>query len=130
MEEFGRSFGRRLQGLAASHNVLVHNSWQGAPLGALMRQQLVPFEDIESSRVELIGPDIVVTAEAARAIGLAIHELATNAIKYGALSVPAGKVNITWAFESEAPSHHLVLKWVEEGGPRVSHPPVMDLAIE
>ncbi len=122
MEEFGHSFGRRLQGLAASHNVLVHNSWQGAPLGTLMRQQLVPFEDIQSSRVELTGPHVVVSAEAAQAIGLAIHELATNAIKYGALSVPAGKVKISWAFESEAPSHHLLLKWVEQGGPRVSPP--------
>jgi two-component sensor histidine kinase len=122
MEEFERRFGRRLQGLAASHDVLVRNSWQGAPLAALMRQQLVPFEDIQSSRVELTGPDIVVTAEATQAIGLAIHELATNAVKYGALSVPAGKVKISWAFVSEAPSRRLLLKWVEEGGPPVVLP--------
>jgi two-component sensor histidine kinase len=121
MEEFEGRFGRRLQGLAASHDVLVRNNWQGAPLADLMRQQLTPFLEIQSSRVELTGPDIVVTAEAAQAIGLAIHELATNATKYGALSVPAGKVKISWALESLA-SHDLLLKWVEQGGPRVVAP--------
>ncbi|WP_050043919.1 HWE histidine kinase domain-containing protein [Bradyrhizobium sp. LTSPM299] len=123
MEEFESRFGRRLQGLAASHDVLIRNSWQGAPLADLMRQQLVPFTDIQSSRVKLAGPDIVVTAEAAQAIGLAIHELSTNAIKYGALSAPAGKVKISWALDSESlGSRELVLKWVEQGGPRVVSP--------
>jgi two-component sensor histidine kinase len=123
MEEFESRFGRRLQGLAASHDVLVRNSWQGAPLADLMRQQLMPFLDIQSSRVELAGPDIVVTAEATQAIGLAIHELATNATKYGALSVPAGKVKISWAFDSESlASRELVLKWVEQGGPLIVPP--------
>jgi two-component sensor histidine kinase len=123
MEEFESRFGQRLQGLAASHDVLVRNSWQGARLADLMRQQLMPFTDIQSSRVELTGSDIVVTAEATQAIGLAIHELATNAIKYGALSVPAGKVKISWAFDSESlASRKLLLKWIEQGGPRVVPP--------
>ena len=79
--------------------------------------------DIQSSRVELTGPDIVVTAEATQAIGLAIHELATNAIKYGSLSVPEGKVKISWAFDSESlASRKLLLRWVEHGGPRVVPP--------
>ena len=123
MEEFESRFGRRLQGLSASHDVLVRNSWQGAPFADLMRQQLVPFMDIQSSRVELTGPDIVVTAEATQAIGLAIHELATNAIKYGALSVPAGKVTLSWAFDSESiETRTLLLKWVEQDGPHVVLP--------
>jgi len=123
MEEFESRFGQRLQGLAASHDVLVRNSWQGAPLADLMRQHLMPFLDIQSSRVEFTGPDLVVTAEATQAIGLAIHELATNAIKYGALSVPSGKVKISWAFDSESfASRALLLKWVEQGGPRVVPP--------
>jgi PAS domain S-box-containing protein len=123
MEDFETRFGQRLQGLAASHDVLVRNSWQGAPLADLMRQQLIPFMDVQSSRVEIAGPDIIVTAEATQAIGLAIHELATNAIKYGALSVPAGKIRISWAFEIEArESPELVLKWVEQGGPPVVPP--------
>jgi PAS domain S-box-containing protein len=120
MEEFESRFGRRLQGLAASHDSLIRNNWQGASLADLVRQQLVPFVDIQGSRVGLVGPDIVVTAEATQAIGLAIHELATNAIKYGALSVPAGKVKIFWSLDSE--SRELLLKWVEQGGPRVVPP--------
>src|SRR6202166_4280003 len=79
--------------------------------------------DVQSSRLELSGPDIVVTAEATQAIGLAIHELATNATKYGALSVPAGKVKISWAFDSDSlASRELVLKWVEQGGPLIVPP--------
>jgi two-component sensor histidine kinase len=123
MEEFEGRFGRRLQGLAASHDVLVDNSWQGAPLAELMRKHLEPFVDVQSSRLELGGPEIVVTAEAAQAIGLAIHELTTNAIKYGALSVPTGKVKVFWAFDGEAnATGQLLLNWVEQGGPPVALP--------
>jgi PAS domain S-box-containing protein len=120
IEDFEQRFGRRLQGLAASHDVLIRNSWQGAPIANLIRHQLVPFVDIQSSRIELVGPDIVVTPEATQAIGLAIHELATNAVKYGALSVPAGKVHICWKFDRN--SRELLLKWVEQGGPIVNPP--------
>ena len=121
MEEFERRFERRLQGLAASHDVLVSKNWQGAPLADLVRQQLVPFAEIEGSRVELAGPDVVVTAEAAQALGLAFHELATNAIKYGALSLPAGKVSVSWALQDAAPGA-LALNWIEQSGPPVSAP--------
>jgi PAS domain S-box-containing protein len=119
MEEFERRFERRLQGLAASHDVLVRENWHGAPLADLVRQQLVPFVEIHSSRFELAGPDVVITAEAAQAIGLAIHELATNAIKYGALSAPAGKVSVSWTLDG---SGALSLSWTEQGGPPVSPP--------
>jgi PAS domain S-box-containing protein len=123
MEEFESRFGQRLQGLAASHDVLVRNSWQGAPVADLMRQHLMPFMDTQGSRIELIGPDVIVTAEATQAIGLAIHELATNAVKYGALSVPSGSVKISWAFDREPfAARELLIKWVEEGGPRVIPP--------
>jgi PAS domain S-box-containing protein len=123
MEEFERRFERRLQGLAASHDVLVSKNWHGAPLADLVRQQLVPFAEIQGSRIELAGPDVVVTAEAAQALGLAIHELATNAIKYGALSVPAGKVSVSWALEGDAAAAAaLLLNWAEEGGPQVTPP--------
>ena len=66
---------------------------------------------------------MVLTAEAAQALGLAIHELATNAIKYGALSLPAGKVSVSWAFDGEAgAARPLLLNWVEQGGPQVAPP--------
>ena len=83
----------------------------------------MPFVDIQSSRLELTGPVIVVTAEAAQAIGLAIHELATNAIKYGALSVPMGKVKVSWVFDSDAAApRQLLLNWIEQNGPPVTPP--------
>jgi PAS domain S-box-containing protein len=123
MEEFERRFERRLQGLAASHDVLVSKNWQGAPLADLVRQQLVAFAEISGSRIELAGPDVVITAEAAQAVGLAIHELATNAIKYGALSGPTGKVSVSWAFVGDASAPRpLLLNWVEQGGPQVTPP--------
>jgi PAS domain S-box-containing protein len=122
-EEFERRFERRLQGLAASHDVLVAANWQGAPLADLVRRQIVPFAEIQSSRVELAGPDVILTAEAAQAIGLAIHELATNAIKYGALSVPAGQVSVSWRFDDTAAAPRpLLLNWIEQDGPQVSPP--------
>jgi PAS domain S-box-containing protein len=123
MEEFESSFERRLQGLAASHDVLISRNWQGAPVADLVRQQLLPFVEIQGSRFELEGPDVVLTAEAAQAIGLAIHELATNAIKYGALSERGGKVRISWMFDGKADAvEHLSLNWIEQGGPPVSPP--------
>ena len=123
MEDFQNRFERRLQGLAASHDVLVSMNWQGAPLAQLVRQQLMPFVEIQGSRFEIAGPDVVVTAEAAQAIGLAIHELATNAIKYGALSEPAGRVSISWGFDGDAGTPPpLLLNWTEQAGPQVSSP--------
>jgi PAS domain S-box-containing protein len=123
LEEFERRFERRLQGLAASHDVLVRENWQGAPLADLVRQQMLPFAGIQSSRLELAGPDVVLTAEAAQALGLALHELATNAIKYGALSAPSGKVRVSWSFDGETGAPRtLLLNWIEQGGPQVTLP--------
>jgi two-component sensor histidine kinase len=83
----------------------------------------MPFVDAKSSRVELLGADIVVRTEAAQAIGLAVHELATNAVKYGALSTPAGKIKISWALSCESlVAGELLLKWVERDGPGVVPP--------
>lgn len=123
LEQFQARFGLRLQGLSASHDVLVNENWRGAPLADLIRQQLAPFDDGEAPRIEIAGPDIVVTVEAAQAIGLAIHELATNAVKYGALSATRGKVQVTWNLDAggaKPPTLHL--SWIEEGGPHVAPP--------
>jgi PAS domain S-box-containing protein len=121
LDEFERRFGQRLQGLAASHDVLVNENWRGAPLAELVREQLLPFVEAQSARVKLEGPPVVLTAQAAQAIGLAIHELATNAIKYGALSVAAGKVRVSWMADADAPSQ-VRLTWAEQGGPPVHAP--------
>lgn len=123
IDEFRERFGRRLQGLSASHDVLVQQNWLGAPLIELVRKQLAPFFDADSPRVEVGGPNVVVSVEAAQAIGLAINELATNAIKYGALSGASGKVMIAWA--PKRTSEHedgLEISWTEIGGPPVMAP--------
>jgi PAS domain S-box-containing protein len=123
LEDFESRFGQRLQGLAASHDVLVDGGWRGAPLADLIRQQLRPFvSDADGSRVTLAGPPVVVTAQAAQAIGLAIHELATNSIKYGALSGVTGKVEISWALDNASGARRLSLGWIERGGPPVVPP--------
>jgi PAS domain S-box-containing protein len=123
IEEFETRFNRRLHGLAASHDVLVDQSWQGAPLAELMRLQLAPFVETDSSRLELTGPHVLVTAQAAQAIGVAVHELATNAAKYGALSRSTGTVKISWTFDDEGAEPRLLrLNWTEHGGPPVTVP--------
>jgi PAS domain S-box-containing protein len=123
IEEFQSRFEPRLQGLAASHDVLFRENWQGASLADLLRQQLTAFVDVQGSRLELAGPDIVVNADAAQAVGLAINELATNAVKYGSLSAPDGKVKLSWQFNDDAgATRYLLLNWSEHGGPQVNPP--------
>ena len=122
-EEFQKRFTQRLQGLAASHDLLVLRDWQGAPLKELVRIQLDPFTAPGSERISVSGPDVLLRPEAAEAIGLALHELATNAVKYGALSVPAGRVTISWAFEEHGPKpRQFLVNWIERGGPTVTSP--------
>ena len=123
LEEFETRFGLRLHGLAASHDILVSQSWQGAPLAELVRLQLAPFAEVGSSRLELVGPNVVLAARAAQGIGLALHELATNAAKHGALSIPTGNVRVSWAFEDVgAHPRPLRLSWAEMGGPPAAAP--------
>ncbi len=123
LDEFKSQFTLRLQSLAASHDLLVMQDWQGAVLAELVRDQLAPFIQTEASRLRASGPDVMVSPKAAEALGLALHELATNAVKYGALSVPAGHVSIAWEWDSspERPGA-LQLRWVEQGGPPVTPP--------
>lgn len=121
MKDFETRFRHRLNGLAASNDILVTQNWQRAPLVDLVRRQLAPFIDIDTARVQMAGPGVTVDAHAAQAIGLALHELATNAAKYGALSTPTGRVAVTWAYTGPDKSE-IVIDWVETGGPPVVAP--------
>ena len=94
--DFRRRFGERLMGLAASHDLLVNQNWLGASVEQLVRGQLSSFIDDQDPRMLICGPAVDLKAEAAEALGLALHELATNSLKYGALNDPAGKVEIAW----------------------------------
>jgi PAS domain S-box-containing protein len=123
LEDFEKNYSQRLQALSASHDLLVHQNWHGAPLSELLRLLLTPFVDDLSERVSLSGPSLFVSPTAAQNLGLSVHELATNASKYGALSVPRGRVSIAWDLISkEAPEDRLRLSWKESGGPPVREP--------
>jgi len=108
-----RAFTERLQGLALSHDLLVRGDWRGASLHDLVLTHLEPFGPLNPQSVAIEGPPISVTPAIAQSIGLAIHELATNAAKYGALSATGGKLRITWS-EVEEPGQPLFsLTWQE-----------------
>lgn len=118
-DAFLKQFGSRLQALAASHDLLVRESWHGASLGELIRSQLAKYLDGAAVQVSIDGPAIALKPEAAQNLGLALHELAINAAKFGALSVPAGRVSITWTRRETAVDNALDLDWRENLGPKV-----------
>jgi PAS domain S-box-containing protein len=120
VDEFQARFSRRLQGLAASHDLLVHQNWQGATLSDLVRDQVAPFVEVGNMRLAVAGPDVFLRPEAAEALGLALHELATNAVKHGSLSAPTGRVTVSWILENEGAA--LRMSWVERGGPPATPP--------
>ena len=94
--EFKRRFGERLMGIAASHDLLVNQNWLGASVGDLVRGQLASFVEANDPRVTIEGPAVDLKSAAAEALGLALHELATNSLKYGALRDSGGAVEIAW----------------------------------
>jgi PAS domain S-box-containing protein len=111
---------QRLQSLSASHDLLVAEDWTGASLEELIRAVLQPFIGSSSDALETDGQSVFINATAAQNLGLALHELATNAAKYGALSTSGGRVRISWAFEPDTTDTlRLVLRWDESNGPRV-----------
>jgi len=119
IDGFLSQFGARLQALAASHDLLVRESWYGASLGELIRSQLGGYLDGSSDQVSIEGPALALKPEAAQNLGLALHELAVNAAKYGALSVPNGRVSITWSQRDGRDDGSIDLDWKERAGPKV-----------
>lgn len=121
-EAFQARFSQRLQGIASSHDLLVNQNWMGVDLGILVRAHLRPFVEDRSGQLEIAGPRFLLKPEAAQSLGLALHELATNATKFGALSATGGKVQIAWAILPDTAGSHFEFYWRENGGPRVSPP--------
>jgi two-component sensor histidine kinase len=121
MAEFEKVFSERLMALARSTDLLVHQNWRGVALNGLVEAHLEPFAGDKGGRLHISGPLIEIGPEAAQSIGLALHELATNAAKYGALSVPEGRVTVSWRFAGAA-GELLRLEWKESGGPPVEDP--------
>jgi len=116
--DFIGRFAERIQALAANQNLLIRNEWHGVDVKDLVRAQLAHFADLVGSRIAAHGPKLPLNPAAAQAIGLAMHELATNAGKYGALSTERGRVDIGWATGGDTFS----MSWTERDGPPVSAP--------
>jgi two-component sensor histidine kinase len=104
-----------LEALANVHSLFVQSRWAGAELGRLVEQELSPY----SRRARIDGPSTMLNPELAQAMAIALHELATNAAKYGSLSVAEGYVCVEWAVATD---RRLVLRWTEVGGPPVTPP--------
>ena len=118
LPDFLDRFNQRLQALAANQDILVQTEWRGAGLKELAHAQLATFTDKMTDRITIAGPSIVLTPAAAQNIGLALHELATNAVKYGALSNDRGSVDVVWSTSAGK----LFLSWKESEGPPVNTP--------
>jgi len=114
----------RLQSLTASQDALIHSGWRAADVETLIRFQLAHFRDIIGSRIILRGPAIALSSSAAQILGMAIHELATNASKYGALSNDRGRINVEWRLLDEKEQARFCIEWREENGPPVEPPKV------
>ena len=118
IEEFSDKFQPRLRSISKAHDILLKSESVRASLETMINQQLQPYIEVDSGRLILDGTDILLSAASAHALGLILHELATNACKYGALSNDTGLVNITWQLKKEAVQIH----WAETGGPTVKPP--------
>lgn len=119
---YATELSKRIAGLAACQDLLVHSEWKGVDIADIVRAQLSPFRDLLERRILITGPPLKLSAVAAQALGMALHELATNAAKYGALSNDAGIVRIGWSITATETESNFLMKWVEEGGPLVTAP--------
>jgi two-component sensor histidine kinase len=116
--EAERSVLSRLHSLAQTHVMLIDKDWQGADIADVVRTEMGPF----TGRVTIDGPTILLNAKAAQNFALAVHELATNAAKYGALSNQLGYVLINWSIGQPNGHREFTFRWEERGGPRVTQP--------
>jgi PAS domain S-box-containing protein len=117
-KDFLARFTERLQALSANQDLLVRNDWGGVDIEELVRAQLAAFADLIGSRISVHGSKLRFNSAAAQAVGLALHELATNASKYGALSTETGSVEVCWRLDGNI----FAMNWTERGGPPVSVP--------
>jgi two-component sensor histidine kinase len=118
IHDFVESFGGRIQSMAAAHTLLSKCSWRSVALDTLIRTELAPYTT--DTNVKISGTGVMLTSAETQALANVLHELATNAAKYGALSVPSGQVSITWDRKPNGQTGTLILDWRELGGPPVA----------
>jgi two-component sensor histidine kinase len=119
MGEFSEAFLGRIHALTAAYSLLSNESWQTVALGDIIVEEFRPFLLGDGTNISITGPRVLLEPRAALALGMAVHELTTNAVKFGALSVPEGKIEVNWEVESGPEDEFLVLEWVERDGPVV-----------
>ena len=115
LEDFNTRFSDRIQSLATSTDFLTAGNWTTAPLAALVRSQTALFNIAEDERIEISGPEIEIRPQAVKVIGMALHELGTNALKHGALATADGRIRIEWQVETDRDAPLLGFRWVEDG---------------
>ena len=120
LDQFEQAFEGRLHSLARVHDLLVTENWSGADLGQLVRRTMEPLG--RGNQITFTGPNLNVTPEVGVAMAMVLNELATNAVKYGALSQESGRLEVTWRLDSRANGKWVELKWTETGGPTVAPP--------
>lgn len=122
LERGRESFEARLLALSRTHDVLTRENWNSAPLWEIVNEAIRPYQQEGSDRFKIGGPSVRVSPSMALPISMCLHELLTNATKYGALSSDAGQVMITWRIDGIGQNEHLRLCWQESGGPEVVEP--------
>ena len=121
MDQFVKALDGRIQSMAAAHSLLSQSRWQGVGLTDVVRHQLAPYTT--NANIMMGGPDVMLSAAETQSVAMVIHELVTNAAKYGALSTPDGRVSVTWSRRLDGDgSTTLVIMWCESGGPSVVAP--------
>jgi two-component system CheB/CheR fusion protein len=122
LEEFEGVFLGRVHALTAAYALLSRENWSRVQLKEIVAEEMRPFMASDRANIHIEGPGVPLDPRGALALGMAIHELATNAAKYGALSVPEGNVAVTWTVERSGDDEHLEMDWVERDGPPVTAP--------
>jgi two-component sensor histidine kinase len=122
IDDFYKAFVGRIISLANTHSLLTEAVWQTASLREILEKELSPYKDDKGERVAIEGPVVELPSEAAVPIGMAIHELTTNAAKYGALADSSGRVAVAWTSQPDPAGTRLRLVWHEQGGPSVAPP--------
>jgi two-component sensor histidine kinase len=121
-EAFVPRFEGRLVALSKAHDLLTRRRWTGVGLGELLKQELAPYVDADQSRIGMEGPGLTLSARTGLALSMVLHELVTNAAKYGALSAERGRVRVVWSPKAEGTKNILTLRWIESGAPRGEPP--------
>ena len=117
-EEFIAAVDGRIRALSRAHTLLSETRWQSVGIDRIVEEEVAPFSTDEMKRVTTAGPSVSLQPATAQSLALALHELLTNAVKYGALSVPEGRVALDWQLDPQA----LALRWIETGGPPAKPP--------